>query len=242
MLDPIDASERPVRRRLHGANVPGVERAASAIAGTALAFLGARRKSLLGGVVAGLGAALLARAATGRSRLYRGLALRDAVAVHHAVTIQRSRREVFAFVRALRQTPRWMTHVAAVEETGATSRWIAGVGPLRLTWHAELVDELPDLRLSWRSLPGGDLAHEGSIDLEDAPGGRGTLVTVALRFRPATSFLAAPWRGLARVVTDNQLATDLIRLRQLLETGEVATGVRRIAELDAGERQAVVRS
>jgi len=240
MHDLIDEPAPPIRRRLTGQNVPDSERAVSAAAGAALALRGVRQRGILGGVLAGVGAALVARGITGRSAIYRNLSMQGGIEVRRSVIVQRTRRDVFAFVRALRNMPRFMTHVTSVEGTGKTSRWVAEVGPIKLVWYAEIVDDLPDLRLSWRTLPaGGDLIHEGAIDLEDAPGERGTLLTLSLRFQPPAGVLGASVKGLLRALTSNQLATDLIRLRQLIETGEVASGVRRIAELDDGERQSV---
>jgi uncharacterized membrane protein len=236
----IEELARPVRRRLHGKNIPDSERAISVMAGAALAAIGLRRRGVLGGILAGVGAALIARGVGGRSAVYRGVAMRGGVEVRRSIIVQRTRREVYRALRALRYTPRFMSHLVSVEETGVTSRWIAKVGPIQLAWHAQIVEDLPDLRLSWRSRPGGDVDHEGAIDLEDAPGDRGTLVTISLRFQPPARRLITPWKSLLRIISSNQLATDLIRMRQLLETGEIATGVRRVDDLGGAERRAVV--
>lgn len=229
----------PIRRRVQGVNVPATERIASTAAGAALAFLGARVRGVGGGLLAALGTALVARGVSGRCPAYRSIALRQGIEVRRSVTVQRSRREVYAALRELRHVPRFMTHVVSVEEHGRTADWVAEIGPARLAWTTELVDELPDLRLSWRSVPGGDLQHEGAYDLEDAPGRRGTTITLSLRFDPPGGPFGAPFHGLVRAMTSHQLATDLIRLRQLLETGEVATGVRRADELHGAELHTV---
>ena len=230
----------PVRRRLIGVNIPILERAVTAAAGAALVVLAIRKRGLIGGLLGGLGAALVARSVSGECPAYRTLALRQGVRVQRSIIIQRPRREVFAMLRDLKNTPRYMTHITEVEELGENmSHWVAEVGPVKLEWLAEIVEDMHDLRLSWQSVPGGDLEHEGAIDLEDAPGRRGTLVTISLRFQPPSGPIAVPLEGVMGAVTEGQLATDLIRLRQLLETGEVATGVRRVDELEGAERQAV---
>jgi hypothetical protein len=66
-----------------------------------------------------------------------------------------------------------------------------------------------------------------SAAARDAAGGRGTEVYVAIKYRPPGGFLVeAPLRGLLRRVTRFQLDVELRRLRQLVETGEVAIGAR----------------
>ena len=55
---------------------------------------------------------------------------------------------------------------------------------------------------------------DAAIALADTPGDRGTQVTVAVRSG-----------GVA--ITGRQLAIELVKLRQMLETGELATSARR---------------
>lgn len=210
-----------MRHRLRGTNIPTIERAASAIAGAGLAAIGAYRRGLLGGVLAGLGAALLTRGVSGRSAAYRGLAMRAGVDVRRSVLVARPRHEVFLALRDLRRMPRFITPLTSVDEFGGTSHWVAQVGMHQLEWLTDVVEEVPDQRLAWHSVPGGDLEHAGSIQLEDAGEDR-TRVTVALRFEPPVGAFAGPLRGLMRLLSRSQLNSDLARLRELLERGELA--------------------
>ena len=65
-----------LRKRRHGVNVPTAERAGTGLLGAILAFMGIRaifRRSPVGWVLAGVGALLGTRAASGRCPGYRAL-------------------------------------------------------------------------------------------------------------------------------------------------------------------------
>ena len=51
-------------------------------------------------------------------------------------------------------------------------------------WDAELVDDIAPERISWRTLPGASVDHEGEITFKAAPGNRGTEVCVRLTYPP----------------------------------------------------------
>ncbi len=232
-----------IRSRIVGINVPGPERIASVVAGAALAAIGVRRQGLRGVLLAALGGALVYRGVTGRCGIYRMRAVRKGIEVRRAVTVQASPHEVYDVWRDLTNLPKFMAHVRSVEvERDGTSRWEIEEGGKRFAWHAEIVEDTPPRRLRWRSLPGGDLDHEGTLDLSEAPGGRGTIVDVRMRYRPPGGlFVAGTLSRFLREVPGLQLAAELARLRMLIETGELATGVRNRAELRPDEKVTAAR-
>jgi uncharacterized membrane protein len=90
-------------------------------------------------------------------------------------------------------------------------------------WDAELLEDVPNRRLTWRSLPGSDVDHRGSVEFTPAPGNRGTEVHVRLEYhRPggragealALAFFQHP---------EQQIREDLRRFKALVETGELPT-------------------
>jgi uncharacterized membrane protein len=229
---------RGIRNRLVGVNVPRWERIASAVVGGAVAALGIRRRSLAGGMLAAVGVGLVVRGVTGRCGIYRMRSVRKGIEVRRAVTIQCTPMQVYDLWRDLTNLPRFMEHVTSIElESDRVSKWIVREGPRELSWRAEIVEDSPGRRLRWRSLPGSDVEHEGTLDLVAAPGGRGTIVDVRMRFRPpgglpVAGILFGPLRGIPRI----QLGEELSRLRMLLETGEVATGARNPGDVQLGEK------
>ena len=225
------------RGRLLGTNIPSGERIVSGLVGGALAAFGASRRSVAGIAIAAAGGALVVRALSGRCPAYRARALRKGIQVRRTITIQATPDEIYEVWRDLTNLPRFMQHVRSVTmESPTISRWVVSEGPRELVWRAEIVEDQPGQRLRWRSLPGGDISHDGAIELRKASGDRGTVVEVKLHYLPPGGLVVATaLHGFLRKLTQVQIGKELARLRQLLETGEIATGARRHAELDADE-------
>lgn len=222
--------QETVRSRLVGVNVPPVERMVSGIAGGAAIVIGLQRRSLAGAIAAGVGAAAVVRAITGRCPAYRSRALRKGIQVRKAVTVQASPDQVYELWRDLANLPRFMKHVVEVRVDGdRRSHWVISEAGKRLEWDAEIIEDVPGRRIRWRSVPGGDVRHDGTIDIREAPGDHGTIVELKLHWTPPGGlFVAAALYGFLRKISQVQIAEDLARLQQLLETGELATGARRI--------------
>lgn len=239
-------SNRDIRSRIVGTNVPRWERIASVIAGGGLAGLGVARIAGMGmrrGVGTGLvtslvGGVLLQRGITGRCGVYRMRAVRKGIEVRRAITIQCTPQEVYELWRDLRNLPRFMHHVKSIEiVSDKISRWTVEEGPKTLEWQAEITEDTPGRRLRWSSLPGSDIEHEGVLDVHEAPGGRGTVVEVRMRYVPPGGlFVMGMLSGILRKLPGLQLAEELARLRMLIETGELATGARNPSELQAQEK------
>jgi uncharacterized membrane protein len=157
---------------------------------------------------------------------------RAGIEARRAVTIQRTRDDVYRLLRRLDNLPKFMEHVTEVRvDDERTSHWAIKEGPVTLHWTAELVEDVPGRRLAWRSRPGGAVTQHGEIELRDAPGGRGTEVHLCVSYRPPlASITPAPLRALLRRYTSAQLGVELGRLRQLLEAGEIAIGAPRVPE------------
>jgi uncharacterized membrane protein len=65
--------------------------------------------------------------------------------------------------------------------------------------------------------------HMGEVSFRELPSGRGTEVRLRLDFTPPAGVIGG---GLARVfdgALETQLRSELKRMKQLMETGEVAT-------------------
>jgi uncharacterized membrane protein len=90
-------------------------------------------------------------------------------------------------------------------------------------WQAEVIADEPGRLLAWRSLPGSQVENMGSVRFEPAPGGRGTLLTVELEYRPPIGTLGRQIARLFGEEPDLQMKEDLRRFKQLIETGEIPT-------------------
>lgn len=142
--------------------------------------------------------------------------------VNKAITINRSVDEVYRFWRDFENLPRFMAHLKAVQSVNGRSHWQAK-GPLGTTieWDADVVEDRPNELLTWRSVAGADVNNQGSVRFRPAPGGRGTEVIVDLTYEPPAGSLAVAAAKLLGEEPAQQIAGDLRRLKQVLETGEV---------------------
>lgn len=230
-----------IRSRIVGVNVPPGERLITGLAGVALAVGGLSRRSPAGLALAGVGAAGVVRAVTGHCPAYRARAIQRGIHVRRVISIQCTQREVYELWRDLSNLPMFMEHVAEITPEGeGVTRWVLTQGPMRLTFRARIVEDTPGRRLRWTSLPGGDIAHEGSLELREAPGDRGTEVEVKLHYLPPGGLaVASALHGILRRTVRTQLGVELARLRQLIETGEIATGARRRDQLSDADQGAL---
>jgi uncharacterized membrane protein len=141
--------------------------------------------------------------------------------VKKAVTVNKRPEEVHRFWRNFENFPRFMTHVESVERDGDRSHWVVKAPTGTIEWDAEIVDERPGELIAWRSLPGSSVTNAGRVRFKAAPGGRGTEVEVELRYEPPAGTLGATVAKLMGEEPATQLADDLRRFKQVLETGEV---------------------
>lgn len=147
----------------------------------------------------------------------------DVVQTVAATTVNRPPDAVYRFWRDLENLPRFSYHLLSVRPTtGGRSHWVA-LGPAGMTvsWDAEIVEDVPAERLSWRSLPGGDVDTSGCVEFRRAPGGRGTEVTVELRTSVPGGRAGRAAAMIAGEHPAQQAEDDLRRFKQILETGEV---------------------
>ena len=141
------------------------------------------------------------------------------------LTINRSPQEVYNFWRNLENLPRFMRHLESVQITGArTSHWKArGPAGISVEWDAEMVEDIPGQRISWHSLGNADIPNEGTVEFQEAPGGRGTEVRVSIIYHPPGGAAGKIAAKVAHAINAQQIEEDLKRLKQILETGETAT-------------------
>jgi uncharacterized membrane protein len=222
-------------------NVGEMERWISGFAGAALVAEGLKTRSIGGLALAALGGVLLYRGVTGYCGLYDRLGINTAcprrvgfkgltgvhrgILVVKSVTVSRPVDEVFRFWRDFANFPRFMRHLEKVEvKDDRHSHWVAR-GPLGTTveWDAEIFNERPGELIAWRSLPGSEIDHAGSVRFRKAPADRGTEVHVELNYEPPGGRVGASIAWLFREEPRLQIDDDLARFKQVLEAGEIAT-------------------
>jgi uncharacterized membrane protein len=145
------------------------------------------------------------------------------VHVKRAVTIRKSREELYSFWRNFENLPRFMYHLEEVRVLGSgRSHWRAKApAGMTVEWDAEVIDDRPNERIAWRSLPNADVPNWGSVEFRRAPGDRGTEVHVQIHYDPPGGKLSALIAKFFGEEPGEQVADDLRRLKQVMEVGEI---------------------
>ena len=147
----------------------------------------------------------------------------NAVHVRKSFTINRQPDVVYSFWRKLENLPRFMRHlesVTIIDERRSHWRAKAPAGFV-VEWDAEIVEEQPNERISWRSLEGATVPNRGTVRFVPAPGARGTEVHVDLEYTVPGGRFTAVFAKLFGEEPEQQSADDLKRLKQLLDAGEI---------------------
>jgi uncharacterized membrane protein len=146
------------------------------------------------------------------------------IEVRETTTIAAPAEALYMFWRDLRNLPRFMEHLLAVEVVDERrSRWTAaapaGVGA---EWDAEIVEDRPYELIAWRSIGEAEVDNRGSVTFAPVSGGTATDVVVELRYAPPGGRLG---RVVSKLMGDDparQVRSDLRTLKRLLEAGELA--------------------
>lgn len=149
---------------------------------------------------------------------------RGASHVRRSIIVNRPPKELYEAWHNFEKLPRFMNHLIAVRvESAKRSHWVAkGPAGSRVEWDAELSDDRPNELIAWRSLENADVESSGSVRFEQAPGGRGTIVRVEIDYRPPAGRAGAGIAKLLGEAPEKQIAVDLMRFKQMVETGEIA--------------------
>jgi len=219
-------------------NVGYRERVITALLGGGLLLRSLRgRSGVMGGVTAMMGMALLNRAASGYCPAYHamGISTHDrsdtsslgrpkvltnrAIKVTQSITIQRSSQDLYRYWRQVENLPQIMSHIRSVVATNEhQSHWIVDTLPHapEIEWDAEIINEVDDERIGWRTLKGAVVAHAGSVVFE-AIGGATTKVTVTLQYDPPGGPLGAALASLLGQDPAKKIGGDLSRFKEVME-------------------------
>jgi uncharacterized membrane protein len=222
-------------------NISDLERSASVVIGGTLALFGLRKRSGLGYASILLGAEMIRRGITGHSYLYEALGIETAdkgqgaestsvpygagIRVDWSVTVNKPRAELYRYWHQVDHLPRFMKNVESIMLFEPNrSHWVVR-GPMgaKVEWDAEIINEVENERIGWRSVEGSEVDNAGAVVFKDAPTGRGTEVSVHLLYNPPAGLVGAAWAKLAGADPEKEIKEDMIRFKELMETGRVIT-------------------
>jgi uncharacterized membrane protein len=218
-------------------NVGSTERILSAAGGALLFTYGLRQGSLSGLLLAAIGGGLIFRGASGycpyNNAIGRNTAedekVVDAIEITKSLTINKPRAEVYRYWRKLENLPIFMEHLAEVNEIAPNrSHWKAKIpgagfaGSLgTIEWEALIVDEAENERLIWKSIEGASVNNAGEIRFADGPDGS-TQLSAVIQYRPPAGALGETVSKLFNPAFKAMITNDLLRFKQLMETGSIA--------------------
>ena len=203
-------------------------------AGAFLLAVGVTRRTTVGAWLAASSAPLLYRGLTGRwpfepngdsqpGSTRHALAGNRGIHVRESIRLEVPVTEVYRFWRRLDNLPQFMTHLERVTESAdGRSHWVAsGPAGFAVEWDAEIINEVENHVLAWRSLPGSDVVTAGSVNFGTARGDRSTQVSVHLQYAPPAGRAGALVASLFGREPSQTVREDLRHFKQLLEAGEI---------------------
>lgn len=141
-----------------------------------------------------------------------------------AITINRPREEIYQAWRDFRNLPRFMENLVSIELLGDNqSHWVAKApAGATVEWDATMTEDQPNTEIAWHSLPGSSVENAGMVRFVPAPNGKGTEIHVQIRYNPPAGKLGAAVAKIFGKDPGQQMASDLRRFKQIMETGEIA--------------------
>ncbi len=228
----VETSDSSHSASANRVNIGRQERNWSIIGGAAIIGIGLAGRGLSRILGALIGGSLIYRGVSGHCHTYEmlGIDRRDdgdrpgvpdqaGHKVVRSIIIQRPREELYEHWRNLENLADIMSHVKSVTVfDDRTSHWVvSGPAGTSLEWDAEIINERENELIAWQSLPGSVVPNAGSVWFEEAAGG-GTRLKVAMEVAAPAGELGVMVAGLFRESPEQQLAEDLQRFKERMES------------------------
>lgn len=148
------------------------------------------------------------------------------VKVVRTCTIRATAQQLFDFWRDPAKLTEIIRDPVRIEPISAAEWEWSVSAPLKkkpVMWRSRIINERPPGLIAWKTEPGAEVPHAGTVRFEPAPGDEGTEVTVALEYEPPGGKLMAKLAKLSPEEPGHQVAAALRRLKALFEAGEIPT-------------------
>lgn len=150
-----------------------------------------------------------------------------------AATIKRPAAELYAYWRDFANLATFMENVERIDVLDPKrSHWVVKAPASKtVEWDAIVTEDHEGRAIGWASADGADVANSGRVEFADA-GTRGTVVTATINYAPPAGIIGKTVAKLFQREPRIQARQDLRRLKQLMETGEIATNAQNRAMLE----------
>jgi len=214
-------------------NVSDGERQLSSLVGAGIMLAGLMKRSWSGLAMTLVGAALVGRGVTGHCMLYAALGTntnevgRRKVKTAGAIKVEKSLRiecppdELYRYWRNFENLPQVMSHLESVEVVNERlSHWVVKTLPIggpKVEWDAQIINEVENELIGWRSLRGADVDNAGSVRFRRTDDDKGTELTVTLQFDPPGGRLGALVAKIFGEDPQEKIEEDLQRFKESME-------------------------
>jgi uncharacterized membrane protein len=196
--------------------------------GAVLLAVGLTRRGVASGLLKLGGAAMLYKGAAGYQPLREALGMsrcgdqseisHSAIRVESSVDVDRPAGELYQLWRDFENLPAFMTNVLEVDILDPVrSHWmVKGPGNMVAQWDAEVIKDIPNELIAWKTIDGSSVDHAGSVHFEALDNGM-TRIRVVLRYDPPAGAVGTMVAKLARTDPQRQVDSDLGRFKRMLE-------------------------
>lgn len=135
------------------------------------------------------------------------------------MTIKRVPRDLYQFWRRVDNLPNVMSHVRSVEPINHyRSHWVVDTlpGAPTIEWDADIINEVENERIEWKTLQGTLVEHAGSVVFEPLDE-KHTLLTVTLQYDPPGGPVGATMASLLGQDPTKKIREDLLRFKAAME-------------------------
>ncbi|MGA5193035.1 SRPBCC family protein [Streptomyces exfoliatus] len=140
--------------------------------------------------------------------------------VHDTIRVDAPLRDVYDQWTQFEEFPRFMDGVEEVRQLDDRHcHWRTRVAGVTREFDTEIVDQLPDERISWRTV-GGDVKQKGVVTFQRLDEEH-TEVTLAMELEPEG---IAEKTAAAVGMVDSRVGSDLLRFKEFIEERDTATG------------------
>lgn len=140
-----------------------------------------------------------------------------------SASINSTREQCYSYWHDPQNLPNFFKHLKTVRSIGdGRAEWVAEAPDGKeMSWTMEVTEDVPNQQIAWRSVGGGAFAQMGSVRFEPIGAGKGTIVRVHMQHE-----IPAGGTWFAKLLGSDPglfLRKSLLRFKQLIETGEIAT-------------------
>jgi len=141
--------------------------------------------------------------------------------VRKSITINRAKGEVYKIWRDLEKLPVYLKHIKRVEKIDdKTYRWTVDFSGHEFTWTAMITEDIPNKRISWKSVEPTEVDNHGSVEFNEIPGSDTTRFDFHMVYRPANTEMGGIIAGVLTPVFKQKVRDDLRKFRDLMEIRE----------------------